>query len=127
MIRASLRFASKQHHARLVTELKVIYMAPTEQALTEFAVGELGEKYPAIVRTWQAAWREFTPYLAFSPEIRKVVYSTNLIESINARLRKATRNCGNFPSEHAALKVFYLAVRKLITPKVRDINHVAPH
>ncbi|MFH9983967.1 transposase, partial [Streptomyces sp. NPDC017179] len=57
----------------------------------------------------------------------KVVYSTNLIESINARLRKTTRNRGHFPSEQAALKVLYLAVRELITPKARDVNHVAAH
>jgi hypothetical protein len=85
----------------------------------------MGQRYPAVVRTWRAAWSEFTPYLAFPPEIRKVVYSTNLIESINARLRKTTRNRGHFPSEQAALKVLYLAVRELITPKARDVNHVA--
>lgn len=79
------------------------------------------------MRTWRAAWSEFTPYLAFPPEIRKVVYSTNLIESINARLRKTTRNRGHFPSEKAALKVLYLVVRELITPKARDVNHVAAH
>ncbi|MBW8706940.1 hypothetical protein MBT84_45650 [Streptomyces sp. MBT84] len=67
------------------------------------------------------------PLLAFPPEIRKVVYSTNLIESINARLRKATRNRGHFPSEQAALKVLYLAVREQITPRARDVNHVAAH
>ncbi|MFF4740873.1 transposase [Streptomyces sp. NPDC001262] len=131
MIRASLRFASKVHRAKLVTELKAIYTAPTEQAaepaLAEFAAGELGQKYPAIVRTWQAAWSEFTPYLAFPPEIRKVVYVTNLIESIDARLRKATRDRGHFPSEQAALKMLYLAAREQITPKVRDVNHVAAH
>ncbi|MFJ2915385.1 IS256 family transposase [Streptomyces sp. NPDC087228] len=124
LIRASLRFASKQHHAKLVTELKAICTAPTEQAagqaLADFAAGELGQRYPAIVRTWQAAW-------SFPPEIRKVVYSTNLIESINARLRKATRNRGHFPSEQAALKVLYLAVREQITPRARDVNHVAAH
>ncbi|MGV9653136.1 IS256 family transposase [Streptomyces sp. NPDC003554] len=125
LIRASLRFASKQHHAKLVTGLKAIYTAPTEQALADFAAGELGQRYPTIVRTWQAAWSEFTPYLAFPPDIRKVVYSTNLIESINARLRKATRNRGHFPSEQAALKVLYLAVREQITPRARDVNHVA--
>ncbi|AEM85483.1 IS256 family transposase [Streptomyces violaceusniger] len=131
LIRASLRFASKQHHAKLVTELKAIYTAPTEQAaeqaLADFTAGELGQRYPAIVRTWQAAWSEFTPYLAFPPEIRKVVYSTNLIESINARLRKATRNRGHFPSEQAALKVLYLAIREQVTPRARDVNHVAAH
>lgn len=131
LMRASLRFASKRDHAALVPALKAVYTAPNEQAaeqaLQEFSDSELGQRYPAIVRTWRTAWSEFTPYLAFPPEIRKVVYSTNLIESINARLRKTTRNRGHFPSEQAALKVLYLAVRELITPKARDINHVAAH
>ncbi|HET6353591.1 MAG TPA: IS256 family transposase [Streptomyces sp.] len=131
LVRASLRFASKRNHPKLVPALKAIYTAPTEQAaeqaLDAFAVSDLGLRYPAIVRTWQAAWSEFTPYLAFPAEIRKVVYSTNMVESINARLRKATRNRGHFPSEQAALKVLYLAVRELIEPKARDVNHVAAH
>ncbi|MFF8947108.1 IS256 family transposase [Streptomyces sp. NPDC014864] len=131
LVRASLRFASKRDHPRLVPALKAIYTAPTEQAagqaLDAFAASDLGKRYPAIVKTWQAAWSEFTPYLAFPPEIRKVVYSTNMVESINARLRKTTRNRGHFPSEQAALKVLYLAVRELIEPKARDVNHVAAH
>ncbi|MGW7005888.1 IS256 family transposase [Streptomyces sp. NPDC054933] len=131
LIRASLRFASRADHTTLVAALKEIYTAPTEQAaeqaLEAFAAGELGQRYPAIVRTWRSSWSEFTPYLAFPPEIRKVVYSTNLIESINARLRKVTRNRGHFPSEQAALKVLYLAVRELITPKASNPNHVAAH
>ncbi|MEU7635811.1 IS256 family transposase [Streptomyces sp. NPDC039016] len=128
LVRASLRLAAKQHHAKLIPELKAIYTEQAaEQALAGFTASEWGQRYPAIVRTWQSAWSEFTPYLAFPPEIRKVVYSTNLIESINARLRKVTRNRGHFPSEEAALKVLYLAVRELIAPKGRDINHVAAH
>jgi putative transposase len=131
LLRASLRLASKAHHAGVMTAMKAIYTATNEhaaqQALEDFAAGELGQRYPAIVRTWRSAWSEFTPYLAFPPEIRKVVYSTNLIESINARLRKTTRNRGHLPSEQAALKVLYLAVRELITPKARDVNQVAPH
>jgi transposase-like protein len=71
------------------------------------------ERYPAIVRLWRAHWDEFTPFLAFPPEVRRVIYTTNLIESMNARLRKVTRNRGQFPSEQAALKVLYLAVRNL--------------
>ncbi|MEU3245370.1 transposase [Streptomyces sp. NPDC006875] len=103
--------------------------APTEQAaeqaLDEFEATDLGQRYPAIVRTWRSAWPEFTPYLTFPPAIRTVVYSTNMVESINSRLRRATRNRGHFPSEQAALKVLYLAVREQINPKARDANHVA--
>ncbi|GAB3977048.1 hypothetical protein GCM10029978_065630 [Actinoallomurus acanthiterrae] len=131
LIRASLRLASKKDHSKLVPALRAIYTAPTEQAaaqaLEDLAAGDLGRRYPAIERSWRAAWSEFTPYLAFPPEIRKVIYSTNMIESINARLRKVTRNRGHFPTEQAALKVLYLAVTELIEPKTRDRNHVAPH
>jgi transposase-like protein len=131
LIRASLRLSSSKDHPLLVPALRAIYTAPTEQAaeqaLDQFTASELGERYPAVVRTWRAAWSEFTPYLAFPPAIRTVVYSTNMVESINSRLRKATRNRGHFPSEQAALKVLYLAVREQINPKARDINHVAAH
>ena len=64
-------------------------------------------------KLWRAHWAEFVPFLAFPPEVRRVIYTTNLIESMNARLRKVTRNRGQFPSEQAALKVLYLAVRNL--------------
>jgi transposase-like protein len=131
LVRASLRLSSARDHSTLVPALRAIYTAPTEQAaeqaLGELAASELGERYPAVVRTWRAAWSEFTPYLAFPPAIRRVVHSTNMVESMNSRLRKATRNRGHFPSEQAALKVLYLAVREQITPRARDINHVAAH
>jgi transposase-like protein len=130
LLRASLRFASKKDYPQLVPALKAIYTAPTEaaaeQALAELEASALGQRYPAIARTWRAAWPEFVPFLAFPPELRRVVYSTNLIESINARLRKVTRNRGHFPSEQAALKVLYLAIRHMIEPKAGDHNHVAP-
>ncbi|WUL09723.1 IS256 family transposase [Streptomyces sp. NBC_00354] len=131
LTRASPRLSSVRDHPRLTPALKTIYTAPTEQAaeqaLDAFAASDLGERYPAIVRTWRSAWSEFTPYLALPPAIRKVVYSTNMVEPINSRLRKATRNRGRFPSEQAALKVLYLAVREQINPKARDANHVPAH
>jgi putative transposase len=65
------------------------------------------------VKLWRAHWEQFTPFPAFPPEVRRVIYTTSLIESMNARLRKATRNRGQFPSEQAALKVLCLAVRNL--------------
>ncbi|MFF3000143.1 transposase [Streptomyces sp. NPDC057950] len=83
-----------------VPALKAIYAAPTEQtaeqALDHFEASDLGQRYPAIVRTWRSAWPEFTPYLEFPPAIGTVVYSTNMVESINSRLRKASRNRGHF-------------------------------
>src|SRR5437763_9208891 len=114
LIRASLRYASKKCWAPLTRALKLIYAAADEVAaavaLDAFARQWEG-RYPAIVRLWRAHWAEFVPFLAFPPEVRRVIYTTNLIESMNARLRKVTRNRGQFPSEQAALKVLYLAVR----------------
>ena len=116
LIRASLRYASKKYWAPLTRDLRPVYTAADETAaaaaLEAFAAAWEG-RYPAIVKLWRAHWAEFTPFLAFPPEVRRVIYTTNLIESMNARLRKVTRNRGQFPSEQAALKVLYLAVRNL--------------
>jgi transposase-like protein len=116
LIRASLRYASKKDWGPLTKQLRLIYTAAdataAEAGLEVFAQ-QWGRRYPAIVRLWRSHWAEFTPFLAFPPDVRRVVYTTNLIESINARLRKVTRNRGQFPSEQAALKVLYLAVRNL--------------
>jgi transposase-like protein len=116
LIRASLRYASRKYWVPLTQDLRPVYTAADETAaaaaLEDFAAAWEG-RYPAIVRLWRAHWAEFTPFLAFPPEVRRVIYTTNLIESMNARLRKVTRNRGQFPSEQAALKVLYLAVRNL--------------
>ena len=116
LIRASLRYASRKYWVPLARDLRPIYTAPDEAAaaaaLEDFAAA-WGDRYPAIVKVWRSHWAEFTPFLAFPPEVRRVIYTTNLIESMNSRLRKVTRNRGQFPSEQAALKVLYLAVRNL--------------
>jgi transposase-like protein len=116
LIRASLRYASKRYWTPLTKDLKLIYTAADEAAAAaalEAFGGQWEQRYPAIVKLWRAHWNEFIPFLAFPPEVRRVIYTTNLIESMNARLRKVTRNRGQFPSEQAALKVLYLAVRNL--------------
>jgi transposase-like protein len=102
--------------AAFVAAHETFYTAVDEQAAgtaLEAVADRWQTRYPAIVNLWRAHWAEFVPFLAFPPEIRRVIYTTNLIESINARLRKVTRNPGQFPSEQAALKVLYLAVRNL--------------
>jgi putative transposase len=120
LMRASLRYASKRDHPQLAPALRAIYTAPTtaaaEAALAAFEASPLGLRYPAIGRSWRNAWAEVVPFLAFPPEIRKIIYTTNTIESLNARLRKATRNRGHFPTEQAALKALYLAIRTLTEP-----------
>src|SRR5262252_5278995 len=116
LIRASLRYASKKYWVPLTKDLKLIYTAADQNAAAtalEAFAATWGERYPAIVKLWRAHWAEFTPFLVFPPEVRRVIYTTNLIESMNARLRKVTRNRGQFPSEQAAIKVLYLAVRNL--------------
>ena len=112
--RASLRYASKKYWGPITKQLKQIYTAPTSEAaetvFTEFSA-EWEETYPAMIRLWRNNWEQFTPFLAFPPDLRKLVYTTNAIESLNARFRQATRRRGHFPNEQAALKVLYLVIR----------------
>lgn len=114
LIRASLRFVSFTDRQKVAAELRGIYTAPNEQAaqkvLEEFTAGAWGAKYPAAVKTWQNAWERFTPFLAFPPALRKVIYTTNTIESLNYQLRKVTKNRGHFPSDQAAVKLLWLAI-----------------
>jgi putative transposase len=116
LVRNTFRYASKQYWYELARDLRLVYTASTEQAarerFDEFAE-QWGERYPAIIRLWETAWAEFVPFLAYSPEIRKVIYSTNAIESVHARLRRSVRARGHFPTEQAAMKCLYLAVRSL--------------
>jgi putative transposase len=96
--------------------LRPVYTAQTAPAAKERFIEfteKWGKKYPAIVRMWEAAWAEFVPFLQFDPKIRRIVYSTNAIESLNARIRRTVRARGHFPNEQAALKCVYLAIRAL--------------
>lgn len=116
LLRNSFRYAARQDWEKIAKALKPVYTAPTESAAMErwLEFCEVwGGKYPAIVRLWENAWAEFVPFLQFDPEIRKVVCSTNAIESVNARIRRAVRARGHFPNEQAALKCIYLAVMSL--------------
>lgn len=116
LLRNSFRYAARQDWDAVAKALRPVYTAPTEAAATErwleFAEA-WGTRYPAIVRLWENAWAEFTPFLAFDAEIRRVICSTNAIESVNARIRRAVRARGHFPNETAALKCIYLAVMSL--------------
>lgn len=116
LLRASFRYAARQDWDALARALRPVYTAPTEAAALErfLEFQELwGRKYPAIIRLWESAWSEFVPFLNFDVEIRRVVCTTNAIESINARIRRAVRARGHFPNEQAALKCVYLAVMSL--------------
>jgi putative transposase len=116
LLRNSFRYAGRQHGDAIAKALKPVYTAPTEAAarkrFAEFAQ-EWGARYPAIVRLWAHTWAEFVPFLAFDPEIRRVICSTNAIESVNARIRRAVKARGHFPNEHAALKCVYMPIMSL--------------
>jgi transposase-like protein len=116
LVRNTFRHASKAHWYDLARDLRLVYTAATKQAarerFDEFA-GKRGERYPAITRLWENARAEFVPFLAHNAEIRKVLYSTNAIESLHARLRRSVRAHGHFPTEQAAMKCLYLAVPSL--------------
>ncbi|MGW7441741.1 IS256 family transposase [Streptomyces sp. NPDC054849] len=116
LLRASFRYAGRQDWDKISRALKPVYTAPTasaaEDRFLEFQE-EWGVKYPAIVRLWENAWAEFVPFLQFDAEIRRIVCTTNAIESVNARIRKAVRARGHFPNEAAALKCVYMAVMSL--------------
>jgi transposase-like protein len=116
LLRNSFRYAGRQHFDAIAKALRPIYTAPTEAAATErfLEFCEVwGERYPAIVRLWENAWAEFVPFLSFDAEIRKIVCTTNAIESVNARIRRAVKARGHFPNEAAALKCVYMAIMSL--------------
>lgn len=116
LIRNTFRLASRADWDKMANDLRPVYTAVNETdaktRLDEFN-DTWGGRYPAIKGLWDSAWAEFVPFLDYSPEIRRVIYSTNAIESLNARMRRATRARGHFPNEQAALKCLYLTIRSL--------------
>ena len=124
LIRASMRFVSYTDRKAVAAGLRPIYTAPTEDAalvaLDEFTQSPLGRKYPAAVTTWVKAWERFTPFLAFGPALRKVIYTTNSIESLNYQLRKIIKNRGHFPSDTAAIKLLWLAITNIEDKRARE-------
>lgn len=116
LVRNTFRLASRADWDKMARDLRPVYTAVNEadaaRCLDEFHT-IWGNRYPAIRTLWANAWSEFVPFLDYSPEIRRVIYSTNAIESLNARFRRATRARGHFPNEQAALKCLYMVVRSL--------------
>ncbi|WP_425102613.1 IS256 family transposase [Burkholderia ambifaria] len=123
LIRNSLEYASYKDRKALAAALRPIYAAASEdaarQALQDFADGPWGEKYPTIVQSWQRAWEHVVPFYVFPPEIRRVVYTTNAIESLNMQLRKIIKTRGHFPNDEAAIKLLWLALRNVLAKTVR--------
>jgi len=116
LLRNSFRYAPRQHWEKIAKDLKPVYTAATEPAAAErfeeFAEA-WGDRYPAIIKLWRSAWAEFVPFLQFNVEIRTIICTTNAIESLNSRYRRAVNARGHFPTEQAALKCLYLVTRSL--------------
>jgi putative transposase len=111
LVRSCLRYTSKKDWGPICRELREIYTAPSveaAEALFATFVEHWQQRYPAMIAVWERSWAEFVPFLEFPVELRTIVYTTNAIESLNARFRKAIRHRGHFPTEQAALKVLYL-------------------
>jgi putative transposase len=124
LIRAAMRFVSSADRKRVAAALRPIYTAPTVEAaeteLLAFAESELGKRYPATVATWENAWERFIPFLAFPPELRRIIYTTNSVESLNYQLRKIIKNRGHFPNDDAVIKLLWLAIRDIEDKRARQ-------
>jgi putative transposase len=114
LLRGSLAFVSFADRKLVAAELKGIYRAPDaaagEKALAAFEAGKWGIKYPSIAQSWRRVWGEVVPFYAFSDDVRRIVYTTNAIEALNAKLRRAVRARGHFPHDDAAAKLLYLVL-----------------
>ena len=135
MVRNSLRYVSWKERKAVARDLRAIYTAPTAEA-AETALDAFGQKwdgrFPSISRSWRERWENVIPFFAYPPEIRKVIYTTNAVESINAAIRKVTKKRGAFPTPESVRKVLYLAIRKAserwnrpVQDWVAALNHFA--
>ncbi len=117
LIRYSLQFASWKERKAIVAALKPVYKAESaEIALTHlegFEQSPWGKKYPAIAQSWRRNWEQVTPFFAFAPEVRKIIYTTNAIESLHSQVRKSLRQRGHFPNDEAATKLIWLVLRNI--------------
>jgi len=117
LIRNSLDYASWKERKALAAAIRPIYTAPTAEAaqaeLDAFEAGPWGERFPTVAAAWRRAWSRVIPFFAFPPDVRRVIYTTNAIESVHARLRKIIKTRGHFPSDEAATKLIWLALRNI--------------
>jgi putative transposase len=127
LIRNSLDYATWKDRKALAAALRPIYAAPSAEAalaaLDAFEDGEWGQKFPTVVAAWRRAWDRVIPFFAFPAEIRRVIYTTNAIESVNARLRKIIKTRGHFPSDDAASKLIWLALRNITADWGKAAHH----
>jgi putative transposase len=124
LVRNALRPVARRDAGEVARQLRTIYTAPTAEAafdaLAEFSASPWGRKYPQAAKVFEAAWEDFTPFLAFSPAVRKLLYTTNAIESLNYQLRKVTKARGHFPTDDAAVKLLWLAIINIEDKRARE-------
>jgi transposase-like protein len=124
LIRNSLDFASWKDRKLLAAALKPIYCAPSAeaagQALHDFERGSWGQRFPTVVAAWRRAWDRVIPFFAFPPAVRRLIYTTNAIESLHSQLRKIIKTRGHFPSDDAATKLIWLALRNIMCERGRS-------
>ena len=117
LIRNSTRLASWKDRKPLVSALKAIYQAANAdeaaEALERFRQEEWGRKFPTVADMWARQWEQVIHFFAYPPQVRKMIYTTNAIESLHMQLRKVTKNRGHFPNDTAATKLLYLALRDI--------------
>jgi len=117
LIRYSMQFASWKERKLVAAALKPIYRAETaeraRERLQEFEAGAWGKKYPAIVQSWRRNWEQVIPFFAYPEEVRRIIYTTNAIESLHSQVRKSVRGRGHFPSDEAAMKLIWLVLRNV--------------
>jgi putative transposase len=126
LLRHSMNFASYKDRKVVAATLKAIYTAvdadAAELALAEFEESALAKQYPAIAPSWRRAWNEVIPFLDYPPEVRRLIYTTNAIEALNSKIRRAVRTRGHFPSDDAAAKLIYLALNATSTEWKRSVR-----
>jgi putative transposase len=127
LIRHSLQFANWKERKALAVALRPIYTAGSAEAaaaaLEGFASGPWGLRFPTVVASWRRAWTHVIPFFAFPPEIRRVIYTTNALESVHARLRKIIKTRGHFPNDEAATKLLWLALRNITAAWRNAVQH----
>jgi putative transposase len=127
LIRNSLDLAGWQERKALAVALRAIYTASSADAasaaLDTFAVGAWGRRFPTLVKMWRQAWEHVVPFFAFPPEVRRVIYTTNALESVHARVRKIIKTRGHFPTDEAATKLIWLALRNITADWSRPAHH----
>ena len=124
LVRNALRPVARRDAGQVAKELRAIYTAPTAEAafdaLAAFAASPWGRKYPQAARVFEDAWEAFTPFLAFSPAVRRLLYTTNAIESLNYQLRKVTKARGHYPNDDAVVKLLWLAIINIEDKRARE-------